>query len=169
MRHRLLLVALLTSVAGAASAQQAPAGCASALHRQFDFWAGNWTVTDSAGRVPYGQNTISIEEQGCLLHEHWTGSRGGTGQSVNFHSTSTKQWTQVWVGSDGTTLHLEGGLRGASMELQGAGLGSKGELTVERITWTPLPDGRVRQVWRQSTDGGTTWTVSFDGWYARQR
>jgi hypothetical protein len=38
---------------------------------------------------------------------------------------------------------------------------------LNRITWTPNPDGTVRQRWDQSTDSGATWTTVFDGLYAR--
>ncbi len=37
---------------------------------------------------------------------------------------------------------------------------------VQRITWSKNADATVRQVWESSTDGGTTWTVAFDGIYA---
>ena len=36
-----------------------------------------------------------------------------------------------------------------------------------RITWTPGADGSVRQLWESSADGGTTWSVVFDGRYVR--
>jgi hypothetical protein len=39
---------------------------------------------------------------------------------------------------------------------------------VQRITWTPLPDGRVRQHWESTTDGGRTWSTVFDGYYTRR-
>jgi hypothetical protein len=38
----------------------------------------------------------------------------------------------------------------------------------DRITWTPLPDGRVRQEWNISRDGGKTWQQVFLGFYARR-
>ena len=44
----------------------------------------------------------------------------------------------------------------------------RGKSTTERITWTPHPDGTVRQHWEQSTDGGQTWTTAFDGLYRRK-
>jgi len=31
-----------------------------------------------------------------------------------------------------------------------------------------LPDGRVRQFFEQSTDGGETWTTWFEGFYTRK-
>jgi hypothetical protein len=39
--------------------------------------------------------------------------------------------------------------------------------TINRVTWSTLDDGRVRQHWENSTDQGETWTTSFDGYYAR--
>ena len=38
-----------------------------------------------------------------------------------------------------------------------------------RISWQPLPDGRVRQLWETSADKGRTWATSFDGYYTRQK
>jgi hypothetical protein len=144
------------------------ASCTSADHHQFDFWIGNWEVTDSAGTTVYGTNRVAGEEGGCLVHENWAGSRGGTGQSLNFFDPLKQQWEQVWVGSDGLVLQITGHLDGTSMVLQGDGMGPDGKLVRQRAAWTPQPDGRVRQFWQQSTDGGTTWTVAFDGWYRRK-
>jgi hypothetical protein len=38
----------------------------------------------------------------------------------------------------------------------------------QRITWTPLEGGRLRQHWESSGDGGRTWKTVFDGTYARR-
>lgn len=56
------------------------APCSDAAFRDFDFWAGKWTVTTTDGQIA-GANHITIEEQGCLLVEHWQGAQGSTGQS----------------------------------------------------------------------------------------
>ena len=34
-------------------------------------------------------------------------------------------------------------------------------------TWTPNPDGTVRQHWEISSDAGKSWTTAFDGLYRR--
>ena len=39
---------------------------------------------------------------------------------------------------------------------------------IQRITWTPLDGGRVRQHWESTTDGGKTWVTAFDGLYTRR-
>jgi hypothetical protein len=167
MRRALSLAILLPLVTTCvADAQQPrPDACASAQHREFDFWVGEWEVTDSAGRTVYGTNHVNREEASCLVHENWTGSRGGTGQSLNFYNPMKARWEQVWVGSDGLVLQITGGLHGTSMVLEGEALGQDGKPAKQRATWTPQSDGRVRQFWEQSADGGTTWTVAFDGWY----
>ena len=42
------------------------------------------------------------------------------------------------------------------------------EADLAGITWSLEPDASVRQVWESSTDGGTTWTVAFDGRYVKK-
>ena len=169
MRRVCSIAVLLFPFISPLQAQQpARASCASADHHQFDFWIGDWEVTDSAGATVYGTNRVASEEGGCLVHENWAGSRGGTGQSLNFYDPLKHQWEQVWVGSDGLVLQITGHLDGNSMVLEGQGMGPGGKPLAQRASWTPQPDGRVRQYWQQSADGGTTWTVAFDGWYRRK-
>ena len=160
---------LLAGLCVPLSAQQRPQPCTGPEYRQFDFWVGDWTVTDSAGTVTMGTNRITSEEAGCLVHEHWSGAGGGTGQSFNFYNRAKKQWEQVWVASSaGGNLHITGAFDGTSMVLIGERPGPNGAVVQNRIRWTPQPDGRVRQTWESSTDGGKSWTVSFDGFYKKK-
>ena len=153
--------------ASAVAAQQGPPpGCVAADHRQFDFWVGSWTVTDSAGGVTYGTSSVTSEEKGCLIHEHWAGSRGGTGQSFNYFDPSRNLWEQDWVGSSGGMVRLIGHLENGAMVLEGDT--PQGKPTArQRVMWIPQPDGRVRQYWRQTADSGRTWTTVFDGYYRK--
>jgi Spy/CpxP family protein refolding chaperone len=149
-----------------APAAPAPPRCDTPEHRQFDFWIGDWDVTNPAG-ARAGANSITSILDGCVLQEHWKGARGGEGTSFNLYDRTDHQWHQVWVDSSGSRLELAGGLRDGAMILSGVSVGATGERTLERITWTPLSGGRVRQLWEQSKDDGKTWTVAFDGQYAR--
>ena len=135
--------------------------------RQFDFWIGDWEVHDAKGQR-LGRNRVVALLGGAVLQEHWQGSQGGSGTSLNSYLPARKAWRQCWVDAKGGSLDLLGGLEGASMVLRGTTEGPRGRV-LERITWTPLPDGRVRQLWEQSPDGGATWTVSFDGYYTRAK
>ena len=71
-----------------------------------------------------------------------------------------------WIG--GGLLQLDGGLSGASMVLEGDAFDADATAKIarQRITWTPQSGG-VRQLWEASTDGGATWSIVFDGRYAR--
>lgn len=165
--RRLPLLALLVIATPIAAQQPPPQPCASPVHRAFDFWVGEWDVTDSAGTRTYGRNRITREENGCLVREQWTDARGGTGQSLNFFDPLQERWRQVWVAGDGMVLDMGGGLVDGAMRLEGDGPTRTGARVRNRATWTPMPDGRVRQFWEQSSDGGKTWTVAFDGWYRK--
>ncbi|HET7704523.1 MAG TPA: hypothetical protein VFM36_00410, partial [Thermoanaerobaculia bacterium] len=48
------------------------APCDRPEHRQFDFWAGEWTVTTPDGKTA-GTNRITKIAGGCALLEEWTG------------------------------------------------------------------------------------------------
>lgn len=168
VQYACLAPSLLFLVPRALRAQAPPPACTAPEFRQFDFWVGDWNVTDSAGKIAYGTNSVTREEGGCLIHEHWVGSNGGTGQSFNFYNATRRDWTQVWVASGGGQLHLVGKFDAGVMGLEEASAGPGGTAILQRITWTPEPDGRVRQLWQQSQDGGRTWTVGFDGWYRRK-
>jgi hypothetical protein len=168
-RPFVLVLGVLALLGSPLRSQNSPQGCSSPESRQFDFWVGEWEVTDSAGRVPMGSSRVVIEELGCVVHENWTGQGGGTGQSFNFYQRRTGKWEQMWVSSAGSYLHLIGGLEGRTMVLQAEIPAPNGTGTVlSQLRWSPEPDGRVRQLWRQSRDGGQTWTVAFDGWYRRK-
>ncbi len=92
-------------VAATLAAQQTPPKCDTAEFRQFDFWVGHWNVTVQGKEA--GTNDVTLEEDGCVVHEHWTGARGGTGQSFNFYDR-VAAWHQFWVDNSGNYLHLTG-------------------------------------------------------------
>ncbi len=153
--------------AGAEAEGQARAPCVSADFRQFDFWVGEWNVVDQDGRTA-GRNSVTLEQNGCVLIERWTSARGGTGMSMNHFDPLSKSWKQHWVGL-GLILEMSGGLKGDSMVLEGTlQYLADSKVTLLRGTWTLLPDGRVRQHFVESMDEGKTWTEWFDGYYSRQ-
>ena len=141
--------------------------CAAPEHRQFDFWIGNWTVATSDGKTA-GDNRIETILDGCALMETWTGASGTRGRSVNIYSQRSGQWHQTWVDTNGTLLQLDGGIEDGKMVLSGSDPGAKGAPVHHEITWEKLDDGRVRQHWRISKDGKTSWNDVFIGFYTRR-
>jgi hypothetical protein len=98
------------------------------------------------------------------LREEYTTPAGYAGTSLSFYDAARKVWHQTWIDNQGGALYLEGGLAGDSMELRTVG----DTAAFQRIRWSLLGDGRVRQHWEQTSDGGKTWTTVFDGYYTKR-
>jgi hypothetical protein len=164
-----LVSILLVSLAGLSSAQSKPARPCDARpeHRQFDFWIGEWDVTVKGQAA--GTNSIQLILDKCVLQENWTGSKGGVGKSFNFFNAATNRWQQTWVDNGGGVLEFSGEFRDGAMRFQGETPNKGGGKTLNRMTFTPLPDEKVRQVIENSKDDGKTWTVGFDGLYSRRK
>jgi hypothetical protein len=140
--------------------------CDGADHRAFDFWIGDWDVTNAANSH-HTRNVITREYYGCVIHEHYTGPSGYTGESLNVFDANRKVWHQTWVDSQGGLLVLEGGMREGKMVLEGLQTDKDGNKSKQRITWTPNADGSVRQFWESANPDGK-WTVQFDGLYRKK-
>ena len=156
------------TVSHSGTANAAPSTCTAPEQHQFDFWIGDWVVTDSAGTKILGNEHNVAVLDGCALQENWYGSDGSQGTSLNAYIVAPKQWHQSWIASNGNLLLLDGAFVNGKMVLIGVSKTPKGPI-MNRITWTPLNPDRVRQTWDLSTDGGKTWTMSFDGYYARKK
>lgn len=142
-----------------------PVPCRAPEYRQFDFWVGDWDVRTPDGK-PAGSNRIERILNGCALRETWKGASGTNGTSVNSWDSGTRRWHQTWVDDGGLLLNLEGGLRAGRMVLVGETVSPTGDRALQRITWSSLSGGRVRQLWEQSADAGKTWMIAFEGIYS---
>ena len=157
----------LLFLAPLAFAQPQP-GCSAPEHRQFNFWLGEWDVKLASGKEA-GRNRIVAMHDGCALFEDWRGNGGYTGSSLTLYDRDAKRWHQTWVDNTGGLLQLDGGWKDDRMVLSGQDAPAPGTPpTLQRISWQPLPDGRVRQLWEVSKDAGRTWTTAFDGTYSRR-
>lgn len=162
-----LLSLLVVPAPAGAQAPPAAAPCRAGEHRQFDFWLGEWTV-EARGQAR-GVNRITRLHGDCGLREEYATLDGRySGTSLNLWDAARGVWHQTWADSQGLLLTLEGGLRDGRMVLEGELTGADGRPSRQRITWTPNPDGTVRQLWEASADGGATWSTAFDGLYRRR-
>jgi hypothetical protein len=143
----------------------APPACSSEKHRQFDFWVGEWNVTQNG--EPAGHNLIKLVHGDCALNENWTSAAGNfSGASFNIYDQANDKWHQTWVDTTGTLLELDGGLVDGKMVLSGERPGADGAPVTNRITFTPNEDGSVLQTWDVSSDG-ESWNTVFNGLYVR--
>ncbi len=135
--------------------------------REFDFWVGEWDVHVANGTFA-GHNVIESTQRGCVLTEAWSSATGGTGSSINYLDKISGEWVQVWNDASGSQIRIRGGLTEEGMLLTGTIHYIASDTTAEfRGLWTPLDDGRVRQFFEQSNDGGQTWSAWFEGFYTR--
>ena len=162
----LVLVVAAPSRARAPQAS-APPPCASVEHRQFDFWVGEWEVTQPDGTLA-GTNRIEVILGGCVLQESWASANGkSVGHSFNLYGRDGK-WHQTWVDNSGLLLELVGGLEDGRMVMGQDRTGPDGRPARHEISWEKLPSGQVKQHWRSSADGGQTWSDVFVGIYTRK-
>jgi hypothetical protein len=143
--------------------------CARPAFRRFDYWAGDWVVKDSTGKV-IGRNSVTRDVGGCALHEHWSTGTGEIGESFTTYAPLEGKWHQLYVGSGGYIIAMSGNFDGDKLVLMTTPHPSFRDpkiQVVERWTWTPLDSSRVRQTAAVSRDGGKTWIKQFDGFYER--
>jgi hypothetical protein len=135
--------------------------CPAAEAHQFDFWLGDWDVTPngSGPDARIARSHITAEAGGCAVFEDFT-DLSYHGVSVNVFDPVTQHWHQTYVDTEHARLIFEGGLVGGDMILTMPN-------NADRITWSSVAGGNVRQHGEASTDGGLTWpTTTFDLIYA---
>jgi hypothetical protein len=169
-----LLAFTLVQAAVAPTPTPAPRpDCRAAVHRQFDFWVGDWDVVPNGAPPQPGQkparNTITKIQDGCALLEQWAAPTN-TGQSLNIYDRSRGEWHQTWVDNAGGLHEYWGRLEGANMVFFGsmpAPANPALRLRV-RLTFFNLGGDRVRQFSeRLNADG--TWSVNYDLLYTRRK
>lgn len=139
-------------------------GAEESPYRQFDFWIGEWNVYHTTADTLVGVSKIEriIDGKGILENYHTAG--GFKGKSLNTYNATSHEWEQYWIDNAGTVLSLKGGLEDGKMVMGNRTAAGKG-FSLNRITWTPLANGHVTQVWEVSQDEGENWQKVFDGTY----
>lgn len=163
-RNTLLTIALTLSVYSLAGAQD-DCACCGEVYRQFDFWLGEWSVSE--GDSLAGVSSITLLQDKCVLMENWQSKRSAyTGTSFNFFDRDLGKWRQVWIDNQGGSLDLRGSYKDGKMVLESSPKeNAAGHMEWDRITWTSLDDGNVSQVWTKTQDGGSTLVTLFNGLY----
>ena len=143
--------------------------CCSDAYKQFQFWVGKWDVYDTEG-VKVGENTISIEEDSCLMIEKWQGVKGTTGTSMNYYDKTDSTWNQVWVDNRGSILKLKGEYENGRMVMRSENQkGQKLDCYYNEITWSLLENKTVTQTWTIYDCTGVNVATVFKGIYHKKK
>lgn len=140
------------------------APCANdAERRRLDFWVGTWDVTTPNGYA-VGSSTVQVVSGGCAILERWTSKKGANGNSLSSFNPTLHQWQQYWIGQDGgVTEFRESTWSGSALTLV-----ARDESRLVRMTLAPVDAKTVRQLGETSTDGGKSWSTTYDFLYHRR-
>jgi hypothetical protein len=148
------------------AAAAAPA-CAAPVHRGFDFMLGSWIARHADGEI-IGTATISSVLRGCAVRFDWTG-RKYSGTSYNAYIADERHWQKSWFDDTGNlellTGHATPGVLAYEATTRDKTI-SPGPIVVSE-EWRKLPDGRVRQLYRISTDARRSWKTLFTLYYSK--
>jgi tetratricopeptide (TPR) repeat protein len=145
--------------------------CMSDPHaREFDFWIGEWDVYQTGTKIYQGHSLIQMVAGGCAILENWD-SQNSTGKSINFIEPVTNKWKQSWAGSyaSGIQEFVNGRYEDSAMRFDFEYTNPQGNKTIGRFVFYNQGPDQVRQFNETSTDGGKTWTTSYDFTYKRRK
>jgi uncharacterized protein (TIGR02246 family) len=119
---------------------------------------------------PPARNTITLDETGCVLTEHWSAPSGSTGRSFNIFDRSVGKWRQTWVDNTGGQHDYRGNLVNGNMVFLGDTPAPNGQLgrVPTRLTFFHISRDSVRQFSEISSDSGRTWRTNYDLMYVRR-
>ena len=138
-------------------------------HRAFDFWIGEWTVTQNGQFA--GNSSVQPILGHCTIFEQWESAAGNFGKSFNYYDPGHDHWRQIWIDDSGSFIEFTGEARDGGIfytaetidPADGSVTHHKFEFTV--IVEDGISEDGVRQYWETSTDGGETWQSIWDGRY----
>lgn len=171
------LLAVLNLGAAAPPPQRTAPCQGDARSTAFDYWLGTWDVRayGKGESAPLHENVITLEQDGCVIQEHWRGAADAsgsryTGTSFTVFDRARGIWHQTWVDNQGALAVFEGAVdaKGDLILARLALPGDKPDGTERRMSYRQQPDGSVRQVVERSKDGGATWTTAIDLHYVRR-
>jgi hypothetical protein len=156
------------------------AACASAEHRQLDFWLGDWDVAIRARKAPgsdewgEGKGTQHVEAilGGCAISESFSADgpqEPWAGKSYSVWQPQLGKWRQTWVDDAGSYLAFTGGLENGVMTLYGEPRTVKDVRFQMRMVFLNVTASSLHWEWQRSTDEWKTNTVMMAIDYTRRR
>lgn len=156
--------------ANGAVVQQRPAGCTTPENRQFDFWLGEWDVSNTGSTALVAESSITLVDQGCVILEQWRPFQGASGHSINGYDATAKEWKQTWIDATGRITPYAGTMQDGTLfmddrsDVSPAGVKFK----KRRMNFRPIDANTVRQ-WGEGWDEAKqAWTITWDLTYRRR-
>lgn len=156
--------------ANGAVVQQRPPGCAATENRQFDFWLGEWDVSNSGTTNLVAESSITLADQGCVILEYWRPFQGASGHSINGYDAIAKEWKQTWIDATGRITPYAGTMQDGTLFMDDRSNPSPPGVKFKkrRMNFRPIDANTVRQ-WGEGWDEAKqAWVVTWDLTYRRR-
>lgn len=164
------LVRLRLLEANGAVVQRRPAGCTAPENRQFDFWLGEWDVSNSGTTALVAESSITLADQGCVILEYWRPFQGASGHSINGYDAVAKEWRQTWIDATGRITPYGGTVQNGTLFMDDRSNPSpaSAQFKKRRMNFRPIDPNTVRQ-WGEGWDEAKqAWVVTWDLTYRRR-
>ena len=136
-------------------------------HHSFDFWIGEWTVTQNGQFA--GSSSVQPILGHCTVFEQWESVNATFGKSFNYYDPAHDHWRQIWIGDSGSIIEFTGEARDGGIFFTAETIDpADGAVTQHKFEFTQIGEGGVRQYWETSADSGETWQTIWDGRYERR-
>ncbi len=137
---------------------------------QFDFWVGDWLLTWGENRDQHGTNRITKILDDKVIFEHFVSQShaGFEGMSHSVWDTTSNQWKQTWVDSQGSYLDFTGGYADGKMILSRQTV-REGRPVRQRMVWYNITADALEWNWERSLDDGATWEILWHIIYQRRK
>lgn len=164
------LTRLRTLASNGAVVRQRPAGCIERESRQFDFWLGEWDVSQTGKTEIIAESSITLADQGCVILEAWRPFQGASGHSINGYDRQAKEWKQTWIDATGRITPYGGTMQDGTliMDDRGSQPSTNPKITKSRMNFRKIDESSVRQ-WGEGWDSAAkNWIVTWDLTYHRR-
>ena len=138
----------------------------------FDYWIGDWDCYATGTQYLVGHSHIESIAGGCAILENWTSTQSQTGKSFNYYDQAAGKWEQDWIGGGGLggrQRYYNGEYKNGAMHFTYETTNAKGEKQPGNFIFYNIDKDTVRQYQDISSDGGKTFTVSYDFTYKRKK
>jgi hypothetical protein len=165
------LALVLTLSAGHLNAQSADQKTVAATGAcgDIDFFAGRWDVHGADGTLDATAH-VSLGKTRCYATELLRfGKAAGGGEGFCFlaYSSQKHDWSQTCsLGNGDRYRFVDGRLEGNEMRFAGEDVG-KGVTQI--FSLYRLPDNSVREVFKESADGGKTWKTLVEEYWSKKK
>jgi hypothetical protein len=166
------LVVLISTFAGGRSIAQSAdnkEGAPARACTDMNFLAGDWAVRGVDGT---SDATVRVRLGGgkCYATEFWRFSQalgGGQGTCLSAYSNQKHNWTHICGVGNGDRFHFADG-KSYGNEVRFVGMDLP-DGVAQTFTLSSLPDGRIHELVKESSDAGKTWKTLADEYWSRKK